>query len=433
MNDLVLKNCTIVGLNGDKEKQSIFINEQGKIEKIVEGKIIDGEFRNFIDCTDKFIMPGLINAHAHLFSSGRPLSGNLSDSALNMAYALLESRLGRSLLRKVMTKNSMIALQSGVTTIRSVGEFFYEDVWLRDQYISKKKVGPNLMVSGFFLSVTDGHGAPYLSLESDSPWEGRKSVRKNIKKGVDWIKICITGGVTDAQRVGEAGALQFTLEEVSAICDEAHKNGVMVAAHVESTEGVRIGLKAGVDTIEHGAPMDEEIINLYKDNQKSLRGYSALIPTFQAAAPFALLDRNETGVTNTVYKNGKMVYNGMLTSFRQAIEHEIMVGVGNDASMSFVTHYDFWRELDHQIRYGGLDPRVALHNVTQINAEILGIEKEYGSVDVGKYADLLVLNENPASNIRSLKNIEMVIKDGKPIKKKRVNKNKTIDSLLDKF
>lgn len=327
----------------------------------------------------------------------------------------------------------MIALQSGVTTIRSVGEFFYEDVWLRDQYNLKKKVGPNLFVSGFFLSVTDGHGAPYLSLESDSPWEGRKSVRKNIKKGVDWIKICITGGVTDARRVGEAGALQFTLEEVSAICDEAHKNGVMVAAHVESTEGVRIGLKAGVDTIEHGAPMDKEIIDLYKDNQKSLRGYSALIPTFQAAAPFALLDKNETAVTSTVYENGKMVYNGMLTSFKQAIEHGIMVGVGNDASMSFVTHYDFWRELDHQIRYGGLDPREALCNVTQVNAKILGIDDRYGSVAVGKHADLLVLNENPASNIRALQKIEMVIKDGKPIEKKRVKKIKTIDNLLDKY
>lgn len=83
---------------------------------------------------------------------------------------------------------------------------------------------------------------------------GRKSVRKNVKQGVDWIKICVTGGVTDAKRVGEAGALQFTEQEVAAICEEAYKIGVMVSAHVESTEGVRVALKGGVDTIEHGAP-----------------------------------------------------------------------------------------------------------------------------------------------------------------------------------
>ena len=163
-----------------------------------------------------------------------------------------------------MKRNALTALHAGVTTMRSVGEFFYTDVKLRDEINNGEFVGPNLLVSGFFLSVTGGHGAPFLALVGDSPWEARRNVRINVKNGVDLIKICVTGGVTDAKMVGEAGRLQMTVEEVAAICEETHKIGLRVAAHVESTEGVRVALKGGVDTIEHGSEMDDEIISLFK-------------------------------------------------------------------------------------------------------------------------------------------------------------------------
>ncbi|WP_442955632.1 amidohydrolase family protein [Paenibacillus sp. LX16] len=230
--------------------------------------------------------------------------------------------------------------------MRSVGEFFYTDVQLRDEINANRFVGPNLLVSGYFLSVTGGHGAPYLTLIGDSPWEARKNVRINVKSGVDLIKICVTGGVTDANMVGEAGRLQITEEEVAAICEEAHKIGMRVAAHVESTEGVRIALKGGVDSIEHGAEMDEEIISLYKNNPRALKGYTALIPTMQAAYPTAKLDTGLKKVNETVKGNSRLVYDSMLKGLRQAVEHNIKIGVGTDAAMSYVTHYDIWREVD---------------------------------------------------------------------------------------
>ncbi|MEC3021821.1 amidohydrolase family protein, partial [Bacillus cereus] len=281
------------------------------------------------------------------------------------------------------------------------------------------------------ISATGGHGAPYLALETDGPWDGVKNVRKNVRQGVDLIKICVTGGVTDAKTIGEAGRIQLTEEEVLAICKEAHKIGMMVAAHVESTEGVRIALKGGVDTIEHGAQMDDEIISLYKQNPNALRGYTSLIPTFQAAYPYALLDRSKTNINDVLFENAKIVYEDMLISFQQAIENEISVGVGNDAAMAYVSHYDLWRELDHIIRFGGITEEKAIHLVTKSNSEILGINKQVGTIDEGKRANLLVLPSNPIENIKNLSKPSMVIKNGVAFEDLGVKKNGKLDLVLD--
>ncbi len=437
MREKLLTNGLVINLDPnckeEYEKKNIFIDKNGIIKEITSSEMTLQPDVEIIDCHEKYIMPGLINIHSHLFSSGKPLNLSFGKNTMNLGYRLLKTTLGNKIIRKIMHKNAQTQLESGITTIRSVGEFFYQDVWLRDQYKQKKLIGPTLLVSGFFLSITDGHGAPYLALESDSPWEGKKNVRKNMKQGVDWIKVCITGGVTDARRVGEAGALQFTLEEVTSICEEAHKNHVMVAAHVESTEGVRIALKAGIDTIEHGAPMDDEIKSLYKNNPNSLRGYTALVPTFQAAAPFALLDPKETGLSVITFENGKIVYEGMVESFKQAITEGIVTGVGNDASMSFVTHYDFWRELDHQFHYAQLTKKQVLYNATRKNAEIIGVEQEYGSIEKGKKADLLILNDNPVNDLQALKKIHKIFKDGQEVKIKPIKKFDKMDRLLDKI
>lgn len=335
------------------------------------------------------------------------------------------------MLKKRMKRNALNALHSGVTTMRSVGEFFYTDVQLRDEIKANQFVGPNLLVSGYFLSVTGGHGAPYLALVGDSPWEARRNVRINVKNGVDLIKICVTGGVTDAKVVGEAGRLQMTEEEVAAICEEAHKIGIRVAAHVESTEGVRIALKGGVDTIEHGAEMDEEIISLYQNNPRALKGYTALIPTLQAAYPSAKLDLSLTKVNETVKENSRLVYDSMLKGVRQAVEHDIKIGIGTDAAMSYVTHYDLWRELDHYMRQTKLNSSQIIERVTKSNAEILGIDHLTGSIDIGKQADLIVMQQSPLDNIKALSEVAMVMVKGSLIQTPSVTRIQAVDELLD--
>lgn len=432
---LALKNCHII--HGDSNKSiednmTILINENGIIEHI--GKTKELKFsKNYktINLTGKYVMPGLINAHVHLFSDGKPFTMSSNESMLKTGHKLLDTKMGRALLKKRMKRNALNALHAGITTMRSVGEFFYTDVHLRDEIKANKFIGPNLLVSGYFLSVTGGHGAPYLALVSDSPWERRKNVRINSKHGVDLIKICVTGGVTDAKAIGEAGRLQMTEEEVAAICDEAHKMGLLVAAHAESTEGVRIALKGGVDTIEHGAEMDEEIIALYQHNPKALRGYSALIPTCQAGYPVATLDPAITKVNHIVKENSKLVYEGMLISLKQAIANQIKIGVGTDAAMPYVTHYDLWRELNHFLKYTSLSPKQVIDCVTKSNAEILGIDHITGTVDIGKQADLIVLERNPLEVIQTLSEVKMVLIKGHLIKNPTVSRINKVDKLLN--
>ncbi|MBY0217095.1 amidohydrolase family protein [Paenibacillus illinoisensis] len=431
-----LKNCHLIhgDLNRDLEKNmTVLVNEQGLIQGIGKSsELAIPSHYEVIDLSGKYVMPGLINAHVHLFADGKPFSLSVSEGMLQFAYdRILNTKFGKNVLKKRMKRNALTALNAGVTTMRSVGEFFYTDVKLRDEINNGEFVGPNLLVSGFFLSVTGGHGAPFLALVGDSPWEARRNVRLNVKNGVDLIKICVTGGVTDAKMVGEAGRLQMTVEEVAAICEEAHKIGLRVAAHVESTEGVRVALKGGVDTIEHGSEMDDEIISLFKNNPNALNGYTALIPTFLAAYPSALLDTSVTKVSATVKENARLVYTSMLKGAQQAIDNGITIGLGTDAAMSYVTHYDMWREMEYYIKQTNLSNRHLVDMVTRTNAKILGIEDVTGTVDIGKQADLIVLDQSPLDHIEVLSDVRMVMVKGNLIQSPSVTRIQQVDDVLN--
>lgn len=431
-----LKNCHLIhgDLNRNLEKNmTVLVNEHGLIQGIGKSsELAIPSHYEVIDLSGKYVMPGLINAHVHLFADGKPFSLSVSEGMLQFAYdRILNTKFGKNVLKKRMKRNALTALHAGVTTMRSVGEFFYTDVKLRDEINNGEFVGPNLLVSGFFLSVTGGHGAPFLALVGDSPWEARRNVRINVKNGVDLIKICVTGGVTDAKMVGEAGRLQMTVEEVAAICDEAHKIGLRVAAHVESTEGVRVALKGGVDTIEHGSEMDDEIISLFKNNPNALNGYTALIPTFLAAYPSALLDTSVTKVSATVKENSRLVYTSMLKGAQQAIDNGITIGLGTDAAMSYVTHYDMWREMDYYIKQTSLNNKQLIDMVTRTNAKILGIEDVTGTVDIGKQADLIVLDQSPLENLEALSDVRMVMVKGNLIQTPSVTRIPEVDDVLN--
>ncbi len=438
--DFAMTNCNIVDIQSNsiqngmtilvdsEEKNSV---KNGIISKIVpKGCPIPAGTR-VIDLGGKYVMPGLINAHVHLFSSGGPLKSASSVKKQKRIFAAAGTSLGTSVLKKAMKKNVANILCSGVTTIRCVGDLFYKDVEIRDEIESGMYLGPRIKAAGYMISVTGGHGAPFLALTSDSPWEGRKRARQNIKEGVDFIKICVTGGVMDARVAGEAGRLQMTVEEVAAICDEAHKIGLLVAAHVESTEGVRVALKGGVDTIEHGSDMDEEIISLYKNNPRSLRGYSAVVPTLHAAIPLYYLDRKISGLDDIMFQNSELICKRMINGVKQALDAGIKIGFGTDAAMPYVTHYNTWRELEYLVDYAGVTPAQALCHATKSNAEIMGIDDCTGSLVEGKSADLIVLDENPLMNLRTLSKPTIVVARGNLINTPKINKFEQIDVALE--
>jgi imidazolonepropionase-like amidohydrolase len=401
-----LINCNVISgkLDSVISRNNTILIEGSRIHKIGssdEVKIPDGY--SVIDLQNKYVMPGLINAHVHLFGSGKPMKALSGGNAQRRLLKFLGTNLGLKILDKIVAQNARTELYSGVTTVRSVGDFYYSDVRLRDNIEAGKILGPRLIVSGPAIAVTGGHGYGSFAVTSDSPWEGRKCVRKNIYEQVDFIKICVTGGVTD------------------------------VAAHIESKEGIRTALKGGVDTIEHGSCLDDEIIGLFKNNPSSLRGYSALITTISPALPLYGLPASVTKLNKVSTQNSKIILEGMLAGTKQALEAGIKVGLGTDASCPFVTQYNTWRELEYIIKYVGVRPQRAIYNATYGNAEILGIDKETGTIEEGKSADILVLDANPYESIRVLSQPKMIFARGDIIDNPRIEKISTIDDVIDKI
>ena len=290
-----------------------------------------------------------------------------------------------------------------------------------------------MLGSGPLLAITGGHGAPQIALTSDSPWEARRNARINVQRGVKAIKISATAGVTDARAIGYAGRPEMTEEEMAAICEEAHNAGIRVAAHAQSTAGIRASLRAGVDTIEHGAAMDPEVIDLFLDNPRSLSGFSALIPTILVCLPLVKLDQSITGANDVVRANAAMVFEEMVRGIEDARRHGITIGMGTDSALTYVTHYDTWREMDLLVRYGGFTPAQALNAATQTNARILGLDDITGSIENGKDADLVVLDANPIDGFRAFTNLRMVVARGDIIDEPSVTRHAELDARLDSF
>ena len=226
-------------------------------------------------------------------------------------------------------------------------------------------------------------------------------------------------------RVGNVAVLIVEADEQQH--GEAHRLGLPVAAHVESPEGVRVALENGVDTIEHGAKPDEEILRLFRE-----RG-AAQVATLSAAVPYARFDRSVSKATEMEQYNGEVVLEGIIECAKACLAAGIPVGLGTDTGCPYITHYDMWRELNHFVKYCGVTPAFALYSATKLNARLAGIGDVTGGVEIGKQADLIVCTDDPLKSPSALRTLDMVVKGGYRINKPQVKKMPEVERELDNF
>ena len=378
-----------------------------------------------IDLQGKYILPGLINMHVHLAGNGKPQKKQRDNEAL--VKKIMSNGLTKAIAYNMVCGFAKDELYSGVTTIRTVGGLGDFDTRLRDDIAAGKKPGPRILAANEGISVPGGHMAGSVAIAADSVEEALQHLETSKAQKVDLVKLMITGGVLDAKEKGVPGELKMAPEMVKAVCDKAHTMGYMVAAHVESPEGVKAALKNGVDSIEHGAKADEEMISLFKEHN------AFLCTTLSPALPYALFDRSITNASEVEQFNGNVVFEGIIDCAKAAIANDIPVVLGNDVGCPWITQYDFWRELYYFHKYVGVSNAFALYTATCRGAEMAGIGDITGTLEPGKYADMIVVEKNPLEDLRVLRNVDMVIVQGKVIRAPKVKKKQIVETELDKF
>ena len=250
----------------------------------------------------------------------------------------------------------------------------------------------------------------------------------------------------DAEKKGEPGILRMAPELVKAACNEAHRLGLPVAAHVESPQGVQIALENGVNTIEHGAKPTEEILRLFRE-----RG-STLVTTLSPAIPYALFNPAISHCDEMGQYNGKIVFEGIVECAKACLAAGISVGLGTDTGCPFVTHYDMWRELHYFCKFCDVTPAFALSTAstnpdttppsllaiqmedrTEGNAKIAGLGDKLGTIEAGKCADMIVCAKNPLESLDALRQLDIVITRGQRIDEPKVKKIEQVERELDRF
>ena len=378
-----------------------------------------------IDLQGKYILPGLINMHVHLAGNGKPQKKQRDNEAL--VKKIMSNGLTKAIAYNMVCGFAKDELYSGVTTIRTVGGLGDFDTRLRDDIAAGKKPGPRILAANEGISVPGGHMAGSVAIAAGSIEEALQHLEIAKAQKVDLVKLMITGGVLDAKEKGVPGELKMAPEMVKAVCDKAHAMGYKVAAHVESPMGVKVALQNGVDSIEHGAKADEEMIALFKEHN------AFLCTTLSPALPYALFDRSITNASEVEQFNGNVVFEGIIDCAKAAIANDIPVVLGNDVGCPWITQYDFWRELYYFHKYVGVSNTFALYTATCRGAEMAGIGDITGTLEPGKCADMIVVEKNPLEDLRVLRNVDMVIVQGKVIRAPKVKKKQIVETELDKF
>lgn len=350
--------------------------EDDRIIEVATGspKSLDGV--EIVSLDGAMLLPGLIDSHIHICSDGS------NDPWTN--------RQGKSVAAITLIAADMAkqTIMNGVTTIRDMGGPDGIDLALRDAVASELIIGPRMLVSCRCVCMTGGHGWR-AGREADGPDEVRRAAREQIKAGADLFKIMATGGVMTPGV--EPGAEQFTEEEMRAGIEEAHKAGRMTATHAQGKQGIMNAIRAGIDSIEHGFYVDEEVAELMVEKNVYF------VPTL-AAVHNIVANGVDAGIPEYAVKKAEKVQAIHRENVLKAKEAGVLIGMGTDAGTPFNAHGKNLQELSLLVQ-AGFSPTEALVAATKTAAEVIGMKNDLGMLEAGRLADLVVCNGDPTKDV----------------------------------
>ncbi|MBO0949024.1 metal-dependent hydrolase family protein [Fibrella forsythiae] len=393
------------GTGNDLQREMTIVVEGNKIAAIQRGYTTPAAQDRVIDLKSKTVLPGLIDMHVHLETETRRggivdrFTQNVPDVAFQAA------------------KYAKTTLMAGFTTVRDLGGTGV-NVSLRNAVNRGLVDGPRIMTAGKSIATTGGHADPTNGYRKDlmgdpgpeegvinSPDEARKAVRQRYKDGSDLIKITATGGVLSNAKDGSGP--QFTEEEARAIVEAAKDYGFAVAAHAHGAEGIKRAARAGVQTIEHGTYMDDEAIAICK------KMGTYYVPTIIAGKTVADSARMFGYYTALVTPKALAVGPKIQATFAKAYKAGVNIAFGTDAGV-YIHGYNA-KEFEYMVE-AGMPPVEAIRSALMTNAKLLGMDTQIGSIEAGKFADIIAVDENPIQNIKTLQTVRFVMKDGKQYK-----------------
>ena len=387
----ILKNVNVVDVIHEQVKEFVHVVvEDDRIAEI--GSRLPDEHNDryqVVDLDGRFAVPGLIDLHTHLIWSG----GNDPEKTVE------EDGFQVSVLRAA--DNAYRTLKAGITCVRDLGSHCNATIELSRAIEKGYIVGPRVISSGCSIIMTGGHD-PFWGVQADGPVELVKAVRGQVQRGARVIKISATGGVYGRVEGEEVGTEELNRDEIEAVCEEAHKFGLKVAAHAISEEGIWNCIEAGVDTIEHGHFLTEDAVREMKNRN------IFWVPTLFVYRQIA----EGKGLPEYAVTKSRKIIDAHRSAFKRAVEVGVHLAAGSDAGSPNTPHGSLIDEILCMVAYG-YSSREALKAATISGACALGLDHDIGSLDAGKKADIVVLEKNPILDIASLRSLVCVFKDGK--------------------